>query len=114
MLQDTLVVWGGEFGRTPMRENRNGVEMKFLGRDHHPSSFTILVAGGGVKGGFSHGETDPIGYHVVGEPVQVRDLHATLLHQLGLNHRELTYHYQGLEQKLTGVRPSRVVEEILA
>ena len=114
MLQDTLVIWGGEFGRTPMRENRNGVEMKFLGRDHHPSSFTIMLAGGGVKGGFSFGETDPIGYHVVGEPVQVRDLHATLLHLLGLEHRQLTYNFQGLEQKLTGVKQSKVIEQILA
>jgi hypothetical protein len=114
LLKDTLVIWGGEFGRTPMRENRNGVEMSFRGRDHHPSSFTILVAGAGIKGGTSYGETDPIGYHVVGEPVQVRDLHATLLQLLGFDHRMLTYHYQGLDQKLTSVKPSRVVQEILA
>jgi len=114
MLDDTLVIWGGEFGRTPMRENRGGVEMAFVGRDHHPAAFSIWLAGGGVKGGFSLGETDPIGYHPVTEPVQVRDLHATLLHLLGLEHRKLTYQFQGLDQKLTGVRSSRVVEEILA
>lgn len=114
LLDETLVVWSGEFGRTPMRENRGGVEMAFVGRDHHPAAFTIWLAGGGVKGGFSHGETDPIGYHPLGEPVQVRDLHATLLHLLGLEHRELTYPFQGLDQKLTGVRASRVIEEILA
>ena len=114
LLDETLVVWGGEFGRTPMRENRGGVEMAFIGRDHHPAAFTIWLAGGGVKGGFSFGETDPIGYHPLGEPVQVRDLHATLLHLLGLEYRELTYLYQGLNQKLTGVRPSKVIEEILA
>ena len=114
LLDETLVVWGGEFGRTPMRENRGGVEMAFVGRDHHPAAFTIWLAGGGVKGGFRFGETDPIGYRPLGEPVQVRDLHATLLHLLGLEHRELTYPFQGLDQKLTGVRPSRVIEEILA
>jgi len=114
MLDDTLVIWGGEFGRTPMRENRGGVEMAFIGRDHHPAAFTMWLAGGGVKGGFSLGETDPIGYHPVTEPVQVRDLHATLLHLLGLEHRKLTYPFQGLDQKLTGVRSSRVIEEILA
>jgi len=114
LLEETLVVWAGEFGRTPMRENRGGVEMAFIGRDHHPAAFSVWLAGGGVKGGFSFGETDPIGYHPLGEPVQVRDLHATLLHLLGLEYRNLTYPFQGLDQKLTGVRPSRVVEEILA
>ena len=88
--------------------------MAFIGRDHHPAAFTIWIAGGGVKGGFSLGETDPIGYHPVTEPVQVRDLHATLLHLMGLEHRKLTYQFQGLDQKLTGVRQSRVIEEILA
>ena len=114
MLDETLVIWGGEFGRTPMRENRGGVEMAFIGRDHHPAAFTLWLAGGGVKGGFSFGETDPIGYHPITDPVQVRDLHVTLLHLLGLEDRRLTYHYQGLDQKLTGVRPTRLIEEILA
>ncbi len=113
MLSETLVIWSGEFGRTPMQENRGGVAMAFAGRDHHPAAFSIWLAGGGVKGGFSLGETDPIGYRPVTEPVQVRDLHATLLQLLGLDHRRLTYHYQGLEQKLTGVRPSKVIEGIL-
>jgi hypothetical protein len=114
LLDDTLVVWGGEFGRTPMRENRGGMEMKFIGRDHHPFSFTIWLAGGGVKRGFSYGETDPIGYNPVGQPVLVRDLHATMLHLLGFDHRRLIYPFQGLDQKLTGVKQARVVKEILA
>jgi hypothetical protein len=114
LLEDTLVIWGGEFGRTPMLENRAGVEMAFKGRDHHPAAFTIWMAGGGVKGGYAHGETDPIGYNPVGEPVQVRDLHATLLHLLGIDHKRLVYPFQGLDQKLTSVRSARIVEEILA
>lgn len=113
LLEETLVVWGGEFGRTPMQENRAGMEMQFKGRDHHPAAFTIWIAGGGVRGGFSYGETDPIGYNPVGEPVHVRDLHATLLHLLGLEYRHLSYPFQGLDQRLTGVKPARVVHEIL-
>jgi hypothetical protein len=114
LLEDTLVVWSGEFGRTPMRENRGGKEMAFIGRDHHPHAFTLWLAGGGVKGGFSYGETDPIGYSPVGEPVQVRDVHATILRLLGMNHEKLIFPYQGLNQKLTGVKHARVIEEILA
>ncbi|WP_146568858.1 DUF1501 domain-containing protein [Posidoniimonas corsicana] len=114
LLDDTLVVWGGEFGRTPMRENRGGREMRFIGRDHHPHAFTIWMAGGGVKAGAHVGETDPIGYEPLTEPIQVRDLHATLLHQLGMDHQRLIYPHQGLNQKLTGVKPARVVEEALA
>jgi hypothetical protein len=114
LLNDTLVVWSGEFGRTPMRENRGGKEMAFIGRDHHPHAFTLWLAGGGVKGGFSYGETDPIGYSPVGEPVQVRDLHATILRLLGMNHEKLIFPYQGLNQKLTGVKHARVIEEILS
>lgn len=114
LLEDTLVVWGGEFGRTPMRENRNGTEMKFVGRDHHASAFTIWMAGGGVKGGMSYGETDELGLEIVKDPVEVRDLHATILYLLGFDHHKLSFAYQGLEQKLTGVKPARIVGEVLA
>jgi hypothetical protein len=113
LLEDTLVVWGGEFGRTPMHENRGGVDMQFVGRDHHPSAFTIFMAGGGVKPG-SFGATDDLGYEVVKDPVEVRDLHATMLYLLGFDYRKLNYPYQGLDQKLTGVKPARIVSEILA
>ena len=114
LLDETLVIWGGEFGRTPMRENRGGQKMTFIGRDHHPDAFTIWLAGGGVKQGFSFGETDPIGYTPIADPVNVRDFHATLLHLLGFDHKQLTYRYRGLDEKLTGVKPARVVHEILA
>ena len=114
LLEDTLVVWSGEFGRTPMRENRGGAQMAFVGRDHHPHAFTLWMAGGGLRPGFTHGETDPIGFSSIGEPTQVRDLHATMLHLLGMEHEKLVYPFQGLDQKLTGVRQARVISEILA
>lgn len=114
LLEDTLVVWGGEFGRTPMRENRGGQQMKYVGRDHNPGAFTIWLAGGGVKPGISHGITDEMGYEIVKDPVEIRDLHATLLYLLGFDHHKLNYRFQGLEQKLTSVKPARVVAEILA
>lgn len=114
LLEDTLVVWGGEFGRTPMWENRGGQEMEFIGRDHHPSAFTIWMAGGGVKAGLIHGETDDMGYEIVKDPVEVRDLHATMLYLLGFDYRKLAYPYQGLEQKLTGVKAARIVPQLLA
>jgi len=114
LLEDTLVVWGGEFGRTPMRENRGGQQMKYVGRDHNPGAFTIWLAGGGVKPGITHGVTDEMGYEIVKDPVEIRDLHATLLYLLGFDHHKLNYRFQGLEQKLTSVKPSRVVAEILA
>lgn len=114
LLEDTLLVWGGEFGRTPMRENRGGQEMKYVGRDHNPGAFTIWVAGGGVKAGISHGETDEMGYEIVKDPVEIRDLHATMLYLLGFDHHKLNFRFQGLEQKLTSVKPARVVAEILA
>jgi hypothetical protein len=113
MLEDTLVVWGGEFGRTSMKENRNG-HSPFVGRDHNPGAFTIWMAGGGMKPGYTHGETDAMGYEVVKDPVEVRDLHATMLYAMGFDHRKLTYSYQGLEQKLSTVNPARVVAEVLA
>ena len=114
LLEDTLVIWGGEFGRTPMRENRGGQEMVFVGRDHHPEAFTMWLAGAGVKAGFSYGETDPIGYSPITTPVQIRDLHATVLHLMGLDYKRLTYAFRGLNEKLTGVKPARVVQEILS
>src|SRR6202050_2296221 len=114
MLEDTLVVWGGEFGRTPMRENRGGQEMKYIGRDHNPSAFTFWMAGGGVRPGISHGETDDMGYEIVKDPVEIRHLHATMLYLLGFDHHKLNYSFQGLEQKLTSVKPERVVAEVLA
>jgi len=114
MLDDTLVVWGGEFGRTPMRENRNGQAMKYVGRDHNPGAFTIWMAGAGIKHGITHGQTDEMGYEIVKDPVEIRDLHATMLYLLGFDHHKLNYSFQGLEQKLTSVKPARVVAEILA
>lgn len=114
LLDETLVVWSGEFGRTPMRENRGGQEMALVGRDHHPHAFTLWLAGGGVRAGHSHGETDPIGYAPLGEKVEVRDLQATVMRLLGLDHERLVYPFQGLEQKLTGVKSARVVDDLLA
>ncbi len=115
LLDETLVIWSGEFGRTPMKENRGGVEGSFVGRDHSPSAFTIWMAGGGVKRGFSYGETDPVGYEAVTDKVSAHDFHATLLTLLGFDHKRLTYPFQGLEQRLSNVtKTSRVVKEIFA
>jgi hypothetical protein len=114
LLEDTLVVWGGEFGRTPMRENRMGATMAYMGRDHSPDAFTIWLAGAGVKGGLTYGETDPVGYTPAVNPVQLRDLHATLLHLLGFDDQQLSYPFKGLNQRLTGVKPSKVLQDILA
>ena len=114
LLEDTLVVWGGEFGRTPMRENRGGNEMKFVGRDHNPGAFTMWMAGAGVKTG-SYGETDPMGYRAIKDRVSVYDLQATLLHSLGLDHKKLNYPFQGLKQTLTPVnKPAHVVHDLFA
>jgi len=113
LLEDTLVVWGGEFGRTPMRENRGGQEMKFLGRDHHPGAFTVWLAGGGAKPGFSYGQTDDVGYDVVENPVEVRDLQATIVRLLGFDHHKLSLRFQGLDQKITGVKPTHVIREVM-
>jgi hypothetical protein len=101
LLESTLVVWGGEFGRTPMNEARGG--SKFLGRDHHPRAFTVWLAGGGVKPGITIGATDEIGYNAVQDPVHVNDLHATILHLLGLDHARLTFRSQGRDFRLTDV-----------
>ncbi|WP_153556111.1 DUF1501 domain-containing protein [Roseimaritima sediminicola] len=113
LLEDTLVVWGGEFGRTPMRENRGGKEMTFVGRDHHGDAFTMWLAGGGVRPGVHHGATDELGFSAVEHPVQVRDLHATLLHLMGFDHTKLSFPLQGLEQRLTGVNEAHVVEPLV-
>ncbi len=115
LLDDTLVVWGSEFGRTPMRENRRGKKMEFVGRDHNPGGFTLWMAGGGVKPGITFGQTDEFGYESIENRVSPHDFHATLLHLLGFDHHRLTYAYQGLNQRLSNVtKPSRVVEGILA
>lgn len=114
MLRDTLVIWSGEFGRTPMRENRGGQTMTYVGRDHNPEAFTLWMAGGGVKAGFSYGETDELGYQSVADSVHLRDFHATLQHLLGLDPQQTTFPFQGLNQKLTGVLPSKVIHEIIA
>jgi Protein of unknown function (DUF1501) len=113
LLDDTLVVWGGEFGRTPMREARNG--SKLLGRDHHPDCFSMWLAGGGVKRGFVFGETCDFGYRIVRHEVTVRDLQATILHLLGLDPHRFRYPWQGLEQRLIGpAEGPRVRHELLA
>jgi hypothetical protein len=101
LLDDTLFIWGGEFGRTPMNEERDG--SKFLGRDHHPHAYTLLLAGGGLKQGLTWGATDDLGYFVTDKPVSVHDLHATLLHCLGWDHEKLVYRSQGRDFRLTDV-----------
>lgn len=112
LLEDTIVIWGGEFGRTPMVESNPDVGRK-LGRDHHPQAFSIWLAGGGFKPGITWGETDELGFHVVKDPVHVHDLHATLLHQLGFDHTKLTYRFQGRDFRLTDVF-GEVVQGLLA
>ena len=113
MLEDTLVLWGGEFGRTIYCQG--ALSRENYGRDHHPRCFSIWAAGGGIQGGVVYGETDDYSYNVVKDPVHIRDLNATILNQLGIDHTRLTYRYQGLDHRLTGVEaPARVVQEILA
>ena len=111
MLDNTLVVWGGEFGRTPMNEERN--RSKFLGRDHHPRAFSMWLAGGSIKGGVTVGQTDELGYNVVEDPVEVHDLHATILHLIGLDHTRLTYRFQGRDFRLTDIS-GNVIKKLLA
>lgn len=113
MLEDTLVVWGGEFGRTPMQENRSGNTNPFVGRDHHPHAFTMWMAGGGVKKGFTFGETDEMGYYCAKDPTHVHDLQATILHLLGFDHTKLTYRFQGRDFRLTDVH-GHVIAPVLA
>ncbi len=112
MLDDTLVIWGGEFGRTIYSQGK--LTRDNHGRDHHGRCFTMWMAGGGIKAGFEYGRTDDHCYNIIENPVHIRDFNATILHLLGIDHNRFTYKYQGLDQKLTGVEPARVVSEILA
>jgi uncharacterized protein (DUF1501 family) len=112
LLDDTLIVWGGEFGRTPFREGRTAAS-KILGRDHYPDCFTVFLAGGGVKHGITYGETDELGFSVVRDKVQIYDLQATILHLLGFDHERLTFRFQGRDFRLTDVY-GQVVKDILA
>lgn len=110
LLEDTLVIWGGEFGRTPYAQPNK--DKKKVGRDHHHSAFSMLLAGGGVKGGYTHGASDEFGMHAIEDRVHVHDLHATILHLLGINHEKLTYRYAGRDFRLTDVH-GNVVREII-
>lgn len=105
LFEDTLIIWGGEFGRTPMAQGS--------GRDHHIKAFSIWLAGGGIQGGMTHGATDELGYDVVEDPMHVRDFHATMLYLFGIDHRRLSYKFQGLDVKLTGVEEAHVVKQLL-
>lgn len=112
MLDDTLVIWGGEFGRTTYSQGK--LTATDYGRDHHPRAFTIWMAGGGVKPGITFGETDEMSFNITENPMHVRDLHATLLDLLGIDHHRLSYKYQGLDNRLTGVLPAKVIQGIMA
>jgi hypothetical protein len=112
LLEDTLIVWGGEFGRTPFRDGRTA-KSKVLGRDHYPDTFTMWMAGGGVKGGYEYGTSDELGFSVAENPVHVHDLQATIMHQLGFDHERLTYRFQGRDYRLTDVH-GHVVKDLLA
>jgi hypothetical protein len=112
LLDDTLVIWGGEFGRTNYSQGK--LTATDYGRDHHPRCFSIWLAGGGIRGGTVYGETCPFGYNIERDAVHVRDFHATLLHLLGIDHQRLRFPFQGLDARLTGVESSRVIDEILA
>jgi uncharacterized protein (DUF1501 family) len=112
MLEDTLVIWGGEFGRTIYCQGK--LTEDNYGRDHHPRCFSIWMAGGGIKGGQVYGETDEMSYNITRDPVHIRDLHASILHALGLEHERLNFKFQGLDQRLTGVEPAKVIKEWFA
>ena len=111
LLDETLVIWGGEFGRTIY--SQGGVSKENYGRDHHPRCFTMWMAGGGCAAGHAHGETDDFSYNIVKDPVPVHDFHATVLRLMGFDHEKFTYKYQGLDQKLTGVEKANVVKELI-
>lgn len=111
LFDDTLIVWGGEFGRTIY--SQGGLSKTNYGRDHHPRCYTMWMAGGGTRGGTIYGETDDFSYNVIRDPVTVHDFNATILHQLGFDHQRFTVNYQGLDQRLTGVEPARVVKDLL-
>jgi len=113
LLEDTLVIWGGEFGRTPMLENREGKQNPFIGRDHHTDAFTIWMAGAGIKKGISYGETDEIGYSAISGKVDPFDVQATILNQLGFDHEKFTYNFQGRPFRLTDVK-GKVIDEVIA
>ena len=112
MFDDTLIVWGGEFGRTIY--SQGGLSKENYGRDHHPRCFTMWMAGGGAKGGRIYGETDDFSYNIVKDPLHISDFHATIMHLMGYNHERMTYRFQGLDQKLTGVLPAKVVKELIS
>jgi hypothetical protein len=112
LLEETLVIWGGEFGRTPMVESSAALG-RSLGRDHHPQAFTMWFAGGGIKSGLTLGATDELGFHVVERPVHVHDIQATILHCLGIDHKRLSYRFRGLNFRLTGVEDHAPIHEIL-
>ena len=112
MFDDTLIVWGGEFGRTIY--SQGGLTATNYGRDHHPRCFTMWMAGGGAKGGRIYGETDDFSYNIVKDPLHISDFHATIMHLMGYNHERMTYKFQGLDQKLTGVLPAKVVKELIS
>ena len=112
LLDDTLVVWGGEFGRTIFSQGK--LSASNYGRDHHPKCFTMWMAGAGVKKGVVHGETDEFSYNVVDKPVHVRDLNATILHLMGLDHHQLSFPFRGLDMRLTGVEHAKVIKEVLS
>ncbi|NBY03262.1 MAG: DUF1501 domain-containing protein, partial [Planctomycetes bacterium] len=112
MLDSTLVIWGGEFGRTIY--SQGGLSKTNYGRDHHPRCFTMWMAGGGTRPGSVYGETDDFSYNIVKDPVHIRDFHATILQLMGFDHEKFTVRYQGLDQKLTGVEHARVIKELMA
>ncbi len=110
MLDETLIIWGGEFGRTPMFQGKGALP----GGDHHIRAFTMWLAGGGIRGGVTLGATDELGYNAVQDVCHVRDLHATILYLLGVDHRKLSYKFQGLDFRLTGALPAKVIHPVLA
>ncbi|HEX4608097.1 MAG TPA: DUF1501 domain-containing protein, partial [Urbifossiella sp.] len=112
LLDSTLVIWGGEFGRTIY--SQGGLSRANYGRDHHPRCFTMWMAGGGSKGGTIYGETDDFSYNIVKDPLSIPDFQATILHLLGIDHERFTYRFQGLDQKLTGVEHAKPVRELIA
>ncbi len=111
LFDDTIIIWGGEFGRTIY--SQGGLSKENYGRDHHPRCFTMWMAGGGFKGGTIYGETDDFSYNIVRDPVHIRDFHATVLNQIGYDHQRLTFKYQGLDQRITGVLPTKVIQELI-
>jgi arylsulfatase A-like enzyme len=111
LLDQTLVVWGGEFGRTVYCQG--GLTRENYGRDHHPKCFTMWMAGGGIRGGIEHGVTDDYSYNILEKPVHINDINATILQCMGIDHERFAFSSQGLDQRLTGVEPQRVVREVL-